>query len=388
MEFSLTDEQVAFKNSVFKFSQNEILPYMEEYEQRGEFCRPAWEKIAEFGLPALPFPEKYGGHEADVLTTCLAYEALTHGGADGGTCLTLEAHTVLCGIPIWKLGTDAQKDKYLPKITSGEWLGGFAITEPNAGSDASGVQTTAVKDGDKYILNGTKIFITNGPVGNVFVVIAVTNKEAGQFGISAFLVEKDFPGFSVGKKLDKMGYRTSATSELVFEDCEVPAENLLGQEGFGFITVGKSILEYERSCLLAELLGRYERTLDICVQYAKDRHQFGRPIASFQAIQRKLAMMRIWLDTCRLAIYRVATMKDKEQSAMLEACTAKLFNTEIGVRISEEAVQIHGGYGYMKEYEVERTYRDAKVGTIGAGTSEVQRSIISRMILDCKKGGR
>jgi len=387
MDFLLTEEQVAFRKSVFNFAKNEIAPYMEEYELKGEFCWPAWKKMAEFGMMGLPFPEAYGGANAGVLTTCLGMEALAHGRADAGTCLAWGAHTILCGVPIWLLGTEEHKQKYLTKLITSEWVGGFGLTEPGAGSDAAGVKTTAVKKGDKYILNGTKMFITNGPIGKIFVVIAVTDKSAGHLGISAFLVESEFPGFSVGKELNKMGNRTSTTSELIFEDCEVPAANLLGPEGMGFVLVGKTILEYERSCLLAAGLGGMEFALDTSIKYAKERCQFGKPIASFQAIQRKLADMKIGIEGSRQALYRVASMKDSNIPAMLEASTVKLYMSEAGLRVSDHGVQIHGGYGYMKEYPVERHYRDAKLGTIGAGTSEVQRMIISKSILNPKKKG-
>ncbi|MEW6202501.1 MAG: acyl-CoA dehydrogenase family protein [bacterium] len=387
MDFALTEEQTAFRKSCFNFARNEIYPMMEEYELKGEFCLPAWKKMAEFGMMGLPFPPEYGGSGADVLTTLIGIEGLAHGGADAGTCLSWGAHTILCGVPIWLLGTEGQKEKYLPNIASGEWIGGFALTEPNAGSDAASVQTTAVKKGDKYILNGTKMFITNGPIGKVFVVIAVTDKSAGHFGISAFIVENGFPGFSVGKELNKMGNRTSTTSELIFDNCEVPAENLLGPEGYGFITVGKTILEWERSCLLAAGLGGLQAGLELCIKYAKERRQFGRPIAEFQAIQHKLVDMKIAIEASRLLIYKVAWMKDNDIPAMMEASIAKLFISEVGMRSAEDAVQIHGGYGYMKEYPVEHGFRNAKLGTIGGGTSEIQRNIISRLTLNLKKGG-
>jgi hypothetical protein len=385
MDFSLTEEQLAFKDAVFKFSRNEIMPLMEEYEMKGEFPWPAWKKMAEYGMMGLPFPEEYGGSGADILTTLIGMEALGHGGAAAGLCLSWGAHTVLCGVPIWLVGTEEQKKKYLTKIASAEWIGGFGLTEPGAGSDAAGVQATAVKKGDKYILNGTKMFITNAPIGDVFIVIAVTNKEMKHLGISAFIVEKDFPGFSIGKELNKMGNRTSTTSELIFEDCEVPAGNLLGAEGYGFLQVGKTILEWERSCLLAAGVGGMEAAIETCSRYAKDRKQFGRSIAEFQAVQSKLAEMKVIQAAARRIMYKVAWMKKNEMPAMLEASIAKLFITEMGLKLADHAVQIHGGYGYMKEYPVEWGYRDAKLGTIGGGTSEIQRNIISKLILNLKK---
>jgi len=390
MEFTITDEQSAFRKSVLNFSKKEIEPMMEEYEKKSEFCRPAWNKLAEFGIMGLPFPEEYGGAGAGVLTTCLGMEALAEGGASEGLTLSWGAHSILCGIPIWLLGTEEQRQKYLTKLISAEWIGGFGLTEPNAGSDAASLKTTAVKKGDKYILNGSKMFITNGPIGNVFVVIAVTNKDAGHFGISAFIVESEFPGFSVGKELDKMGHRTSTTSELIFEDCEVPAENLIGQEGMGFVMVGKTTLVWGRTVLLAAGIGSIQHALDESVRYSQERHQFNRPICKFPAIQHKLADMKMLVEGSRMALYRAAWMKDQGIPAMLEASICKLFMSESGLKICDNAVQIHGGYGYMREYPVERHYRDTKLGTIGAGTSEVQRQIISKMILNPKKakGGK
>ena len=391
MDFSFSEEQLMFRESALKFARNELMPITDEYELRGEFPWPAWKKMAGFGMMGLPFPEEYGGSGADILTTLLGMEAMGAGGVASGLTLSWGAHTVLCGVPIWLVGSPEQKEKYLPGIISGEKIGGFGLTEPNAGSDAAGVQTTAVKKGDKYILNGTKMFITNGPIGDQFIVIASTNKALKHLGISAFIVEKDFPGFKVGKELNKMGNLTSTTSELIFEDCEVPAENLLGHEGVGFIEVGKTILEWERSCLLAAGVGGMEAAIGLCAQYAKDRYQFERPIAEFQAVQSKLADMRMIHAAARRIMYKVAWMKMIDKPAMIEASIAKLFISELGLKFADHAVQIHGGYGYMREFPVERGYRDAKLGTLGGGTSEIQKNIISRLILNLKamkkKGG-
>ncbi len=388
MDFQLTEEQIAFRKSVEKFARKEIEPLTTEAERNSEFSFEAWKKMADFGMMGLPFPEQYGGSEAGVLTTCLGMEALGRAGVDAGTTMAWGASQILCGIPIWLLGTDEQKEKYLPKMITGEWIGCMGLTEPGAGSDAASMKTTAVKKGDKYIMNGSKMFITNAPIAHHCVVMAVTDKEAGHFGISAFIVETDFPGFSTGKDLDKMGNRASVTSELIFEDCEIPEENLLGQLGFGFIGVGKTILEWERSCLIAAGVGGMQYAVEICTKYALERHQFGKPIAHFQAIKHKIADMKVWSQAARLLLYRVAWMKDNDQPAMVEACMNKLMCSELGMRLCEEAVQIHGGYGYMKEYPVERGFRDAKLGTIGAGTSEVQRMIISKAIMNLKRGGK
>jgi alkylation response protein AidB-like acyl-CoA dehydrogenase len=337
--------------------------------------------MSEMSLLGLPFPEKYGGSEATPLATCIAMEAMSSAGVDAGTPLAWGAHMILCGVPIWLLGTEAQKEKYLPKICSGEWIGAFGLTEPGSGSDAAAMKTTAQRRGDRWILNGSKMFITNAPVADLFIVFAATDKSARNRGISTFIIERGFPGFSVGRDLVKMGNRTSVTSELVFDNCEVPDENLLGPENLGFLAVGKETLEWERSCMIAPIIGGMQYMLECCTAYAKERHQFGRPIADFQAIQHKLADMKIALEGSRLLIYRVAWLKQQGKRAMLEAAIAKLWATEAAIRVSYDAVQIFGGYGYIHDYPAERFYRDARLGTIGAGTSEVQRMIIANELL-------
>jgi alkylation response protein AidB-like acyl-CoA dehydrogenase len=376
MNFTIPDEYIQFRDSVYQFAKVRIAPRAEELDLKGEFGWQNWRDMAEMGLLGLPFPEAYGGSNASPLATCLAMEAMAHAGVDSGTTLSWGAHTILCGLPICLLGTPPQKERYLPKIASGEWIGGFGLTEPEAGSDAASLKTTAVKKGDRWILNGSKMFITNGPIGHVFVVFAATDKSAGNKGISAFIVEKEFPGFSVGKELKKLGNRTSPTSELAFDNCEVPDENLLGPLDRGFLAVGKETLEWERSCMIAPIVGGIEFLLEQCTEYAKNRKQFGQPIGQFQAIQHKLADMKVALEASRLLVYRVAWLKERGQSAMLEASITKLFVTEQMVKVANDAVQIFGGYGYIHEYPVERAYRDAKLGTIGAGTSEVQKMVI------------
>ncbi len=385
MEFSLTDEQRMFYDEVYKFTLNElVLPTEEyyEYDHNQKFIWKNWKKMAEYGLLGLPFPEEYGGSGASALTTCLAMEAAGRAGLDAGTLLAWGAHTILCGVPIWKLGTEEQKRKYLPGICSGETIGGFGLTEPDAGSDAASVRTFAKKVDGGWVLNGTKMFITNGPIGSVFVVIARTDKEKKAFGISAFIVEKDFEGFSVGKELDKLGNRTSTTSELIFEDCFVPKENLLGPENMGFVIVAKLILGWERSCLIAPAVGGIGAGMEVAAKYAQQRRQFKRPIAEFQAIQHKLADMKVAYEAGRQLIYRVATMLDQEEESLLDAAIAKEFITRASIKSAAETVQIHGGYGYMREYLVERGIRDSKLASIGGGTSEIQLSIIARALMD------
>jgi butyryl-CoA dehydrogenase len=385
MEFSFTDEQKAFKDQVLKFSQKELAPLAEEADWKAEFCWEAWRKIGGFGLLGITYPEAYGGSGADVVTACLAGEAVAKGGAEGGLCLAWGAHTYLCGDTIVRHGTEDQKKKYVPPLASGEWVGAMGLTEPGAGSDAASVRTTAVRKGDSYYLNGTKMFITNGPIADVMVIIAVTDKEKKGAGISAFIVEKNYRGFSVGRELKKMGVRASTTGELVFDDCPVPAENILRREGDGFL-IALGTVEWDRSTLLAPSLGGMEYALEACVSYAKERRQFDRPIASFQAIQHKLADMKVVIEAMRLLIYRVAWLKDQGKGINpVEAAVAKLFVGELAMKAAHDAVQIHGGYGFMHEYPVERLYRDTRLGSIGGGTSEIMRLIIARSIFAAGK---
>jgi len=385
MDFRFSDEQKAFKDQVLKFSQKELAPLAEEADWKAEFCWEAWKKMGGFGLLGITFPEAYGRSGADVVTACLAGEAVAQGGAEGGLCLAWGAHTYLCGDTILRHGTEEQKKKYVPDLASGEWVGAMGLTEPGAGSDAASVRTTAVRKGDYYYLNGTKMFITNGPIADVMVVIAVTDKEKKGAGISAFIVEKNYAGFSVGRELKKMGVRASTTGELVFDDCPVPAENILRREGEGFL-IALGTVEWDRSTLLAPSLGGLEYALEACVSYAKERRQFDRPIASFQAIQHKLADMKVIIEAMRLLIYRVAWLKDQGKGINpVEAAVAKLYVGELGMKAAHDAVQIHGGYGFMHEYPVERLYRDTRLGSIGGGTSEIMRLIIARSIFAAGK---
>ncbi|MBZ0274460.1 acyl-CoA dehydrogenase family protein [bacterium] len=380
MDFRLTDEQRAFHDAVVRFSREKIAPRTEEFEGASRFDRDAFSMMGEFGLLGLHYPETYGGQGADVLTSVLAGEAMGYGGADMGLCLSWGAHTYLCGDTILQHGTDAQREKYLPKLASGEWIGCMGLTEPGAGSDAAGIRTVARRDGDAWVLNGSKMFITNAPIADVAVVYASTDPTSGHAGVSCFIVEKGTPGFTPGKPMKKMGFRASPTSEIFFEDCRIPAENLLGMEGAGFLMVLQT-LEWDRSALLAPGVGSARRGLEICADYALTRTQFDRPIADFQAIQHKLADMRMYVNAGRLLIHRVAWNKDQGRALNhMEAAIAKLYIADEGVRMASEAVQIHGGYGYIHEYPVERGFRDAKLGQIGGGTSEIQHLIIARML--------
>lgn len=380
MDFAFTEEQLIFRRAVYDYAVKHVAPYAEEADARGEFSFAAWKKLGEFGLLGLHYPAMYGGQEADVLTACLASEALGEAGVDGGLMLALGAHTYLCGDTILRNGTEEQKRRYLPMLASGEWIGCMGLTEPGAGSDAASIATTAVRKGDHFVLNGTKMFITNAPYAQVAVIFAVTDKAAGHFGMSAFVVEKDTPGFAAGKKLNKLGVRSSATSELILDDVMVPAENMLGQEGEGFL-IALGALEWDRSALLAPLVGSMQKALNDSARYVQDRRQFGRPVADFQAVQRKIADIKVYVEAARMLVYRIAWNKDQGRPLNhLEASVAKLFVGDWGMQAASEAVQLHGGYGYIHEFPVERVFRDAKLAQIGGGTSEVQRMVIARML--------
>ena len=381
MNFGLTDEQLAFRDAVERFGRDVLVPnWSAEADANNVFLTASWKAMGDFGILGLPFPEEYGGSGTGAVDTCLAGEALGRAGVDAGTTLSMGAHTILCGVPIWKLGTEEQKRRYLPGLSSGDLIGGFCLTEPGSGSDAAGMKTRAVRDGEHWVINGSKTWITNGPVGDVFVVTAVTDPEATPkaFGISTFLIEAGTPGFRVGKKLDKLGCRTSPTSELYFDDMRVPASAMLGPLNMGFALVGKLILGWERTCLMSPALGGLWHGLATASRYMHEREQFGRPLAKFQALQEKIADMRVAYEVSWGLLYRVADLLDRDEPVMVEAAIVKTFLSEASVKMAEEVIQIHGGYGYSKEYLVERAWRDSKVGTIGAGTSEVQRGIIAR----------
>lgn len=378
MNFTLSDEQLAFREAVYRFAVEHVRPSVESRDAESRWDPAVWSKMAEMGLLGLPFPEEYGGQGAGCLDTVLATEAFAEGSTDGGLTLAWGAHSIIGSMPIVLCGTEEQKRRYLPQLASGRMIAGLALTEPGSGSDAAGsMLTRAEKKGDRYILNGSKTFITNGPIGDLFTVMAVTQKSRGPMGISVFLVERGFPGFRVGKHLKKMGMRTSTTSELFFEDVEVPEENLLSQVNSGFLRVGKATLEWERTVLVAGALGSLQYMIDEAVRYAKQREQFGVPIIRFQAIQEKIARARIALDTARLLVYRSAILKDRGKTAPLESSVGKVYATEAVIRSAYELGQVFGGYCFLSEYPIERMYRDARLSTIGGGTSEVMRSIIA-----------
>jgi hypothetical protein len=376
--FVLTEDQEQLRREVREFAAREIAPHVSKWDEAAEFPLGVMKKLGAMGLLGIIFPPEFGGAGLGYVDYALVLEELS--AVDGSVGLTVAAHNSLGTNHIFLAGNEAQKKKYVPRLASGEWLAAWALTEPGSGSDAGSARTRAVKSGDRYILNGNKTFITNGRYADVAVVIAVTDKDKGAHGLSAFIVEKDTKGFRPGKKENKLGLRASDTSELIFEDCEVPAENLLGQEGNGFVDAMR-VLDGGRISIAALSLGIGRGALDAALKYVKERRQFGKSIAEFQGIQWKLADMATELDAARLLTQRAAVLKDAGRKVTRESSMAKLFASEVAVNICGEAVQLFGGYGFIKDYPVEKYYRDVKLCTIGEGTSEIQRMVISREIL-------
>jgi alkylation response protein AidB-like acyl-CoA dehydrogenase len=377
LDFAWNEEQAAFRKEVLRFAREELKDDVIARDHNEEFSRPLWEKCAKFGIQGLPIPVEYGGGGADILTTVCALEALGYGCHDNGLLFSINAHMWSSEIPIWNFGTEAQKKKYLPGLVSGG-LGLHAMTEPGSGSDAYSLKTRAERKGDRYVLNGSKTFSSNAPNADVTIVFANLDPTRGPNGVTAFLVDKGTPGFTVGRKLHKMGLRTSPMAEIALQDCEIPVENLLGKE-FGGQAVFTSSMEWERICILASHLGAMQRIMETCVKYAKERKQFGEPIGKFPAIANKIADMDVRLETGRLVLYKAAWMKSQGRHPLREASIAKLYVSEACVKSCLDAIQLHGGYGYMTEYELERELRDAIAGTIYSGTSEVHRVIIANM---------
>lgn len=387
VDFTISAEQDSLYQGAKEFGARQVRPSVLERDKNERWDDGLWKKMAAAGLIGAPFPEEYGGTGLSCFETCLVKEGFTYGAHDGGVALAWGASSILCGVPIWKLGTEEQKQKYLPKMCAGDWIGAFCLSESGSGSDAASMKTRAVKKGDRYILNGTKMWITNGPIANHFIVTAVTEPEAKAFGISTFIVDKSFAGFKVGQHIEKMGMNTSMTSEIVFEDCEVPEENLLGDINAGFVVTAKLILGWERSTLLAPALGGQRANYEAASQYANERVQFNRPISKFQAIRHMIADMKIRYEIGRNLIHRVACHLDAHSGAddappLLEAAIAKVQTSEASQKTARDTIQVLGGVGFTKEYHVERSLRDSMVGTIGAGTSEIQRSIIARSVLE------
>ena len=377
MKFELTDEQKLFKKTVRTFAEKELKPLASKIDKEEYFSWDLYKKMGKMGLMSMTIPKKYGGAGIDRICYMIALEEISR--VCGSTGITVEAHNSLGVGHIYEKGTEAQRKKYLPKLVNGNAIAAWALTEPNAGSDAASLQTTAVYDGDSWVLNGTKQFITSGDKAEVVTVMAKTDKTLGAKGISAFIVEKDTPGFKVGQLEDKLGLRGSSTAELIFENCRTPKENLLGEKGMGFIGA-MTILDRGRTAIGAMSVGIAQGALDASLEYAKQRIQFGKPIGKNQAIQWMIADMATQIDAARLLVYRAAFLEDKGLPFSKEASMAKLFASEIAMKATRDAMQIHGGNGYMRDLPLERFYRDVKLCQIGEGTSEVQRMIIAKQL--------
>lgn len=374
MNYQLSKEQEFVRKMVRKFAEEEVAPIAADIDKEHRFPVETVEKMGRFGMMGVPIPKEYGGAGGDNISYAITVEELSR--ACGSTGVICSAHTSLCAWPILAYGTEEQKQKYLVPLAKGEHLGAFGLTEPNAGSDAGGQQTRAVDMGDHWELNGAKVFITNGGFSDTYIVMAMTDKKKGTRGISAFIVEKDFPGFSIGKTEDKLGICASSTTELVFQNCIVPKENLLGKIGDGF-KIAMSTLDGGRIGIASQALGIAQGAFDETVEYMKARKQFGRSLSKFQALQFEMADMKTRLEAARLLIYRAADMKDKGLRYSSDAAMAKLFAAETAMHVTTKAVQFHGGYGYIKDYPVERMMRDAKITEIYEGTSEVQKLVIA-----------
>ena len=382
MDFTFTEEQQQLRRSVREFAQGEIAPHVMEWDEASHFPIEIMPKLGEMGLLGVIFPEEYGGAGLGYIEYVIAIEELAR--VDGSIGLIVAAHNSLCSNHIFKFGTEAQKKKYLSPLASGKKIGAWSLTEPEAGSDAGGTRTTARRDGSFWVLNGAKTFTTNGHYADFCVAMAVTDKSKGSHGISAFILEKGMTGFKPGKKENKLGMRASDTSEVIFSDCRVPAENLLGPEGEGF-TGSLKILDGGRISIAALALGMAQGALDAAVSYAKQRKQFGQAISEFQAIQFKLADMATEVEAARLLVYQAAWLADRKDVRFTrESSMAKLYAGEVACRICDEGVQIHGGYGFIKDYPAEKFYRDVKLCTIGEGTSEIQKLVIARQLLGKK----
>jgi alkylation response protein AidB-like acyl-CoA dehydrogenase len=378
LDFCLSEEQQLLKNTVRDFAETELRPHSREWDEKQEFPREIFAQLGELGLMGVVWPQEYGGSGMSTLDYAIVIEELSR--VDAGVALSVAAHNSLCSGHIHLAGSEQQKRKYLMPLAQGKKVGCWGLTENSAGSDAGGTKTTAVRDGSDWVLNGSKTFITNGRVADTAVLMAVSDRSKGKKGISAFIVERGTKGFRAGKKEDKLGVRSSDTSELVLEDCRVPGENLLGREGHGFVDTLR-ILDRGRIGIGAWSLGIGQAALEAAMAYAKDRSQFGHAIAEFQAVQFKIADMSTQVAAARLLVHRAAALRDAGKEHTVESSQAKLFASEMSVQVALEAIQIHGGYGFVKEYPVERFLRDSKLGTIGEGTSEIQRLVIARELL-------
>jgi alkylation response protein AidB-like acyl-CoA dehydrogenase len=380
MDFALTEEQQILRESIIRFAQQALNEGVSQRDRDQIFPRELWRRCGEMGIQGLPVPEQYGGSGLDALSTVIALEALGYGCHDGGLVFSLCAHLLSCVVPLWKYGSEAQKRQYLPGLCNGTLIGVHAMSEPGSGSDAFSLLTKAELDGEGFRITGTKTFISNGPIADLVIVFAVTDPAKGYYGgVSAFLVENGTPGFRAGRQFEKMGLRTSPLGELVFEDLYLPREAVLSGVGAG-ATIFTDAMNWERTCLFASHVGTIERLLEQSIEYARTRSQFGQPIGKFQAISHRVADMKVQLEAARLLTYKAAWRLDREKNVSLDASIAKLFVSESLVKAALDTLQIHGGYGYMAEYQVERALRDAVGSTIYSGTSEMQRNIIARWL--------
>lgn len=379
MDFSWTEEQRKYKQAVIEFAHKELNEGLIDRDRQGELGRQNWKKCARMGILGLAIPEEYGGSGTDIMTTMLVMEGLGYGCRDNGLIFAMNAQMWSVQHPILTFGSEAQKQKYVPGMCSGELIGAHGMTEPDSGSDAYSLRTRAERVGEGYRLNGTKMFVTNAPIADVALIFATVNPAKGLGGVTAFLVEKGTPGFRVGRDIEKMGLRTSPMGELILEDCILPVESRLGAEGAGS-AIFNSSMEWERSCILGSHIGAMERQLEECIRYVRERRQFGQAIGKFQSVANRIADMQVRLETARLLLYKVAWLKQAGKPAVMEAAMAKLYLSESFVQSSLDAIRTHGGYGYMTELGVERDLRDAVGGTLYSGTSDIQRMIISRWL--------
>jgi hypothetical protein len=378
MDFQFTEEQEQLRRTVRKFAESEIRPHVMEWDEKSEFPLSTIKELGKLGIMGMIFPPEYSGAGLGYIEYVTAIEELSR--VDGSIGIIIAAHNSLCSNHLFLAGNEEQRRKYIPKLATGEFIGAWGLTEPGSGSDAGSARMTAVRRGKNWVLNGTKTFITNGHYADVSVIIAVTDRTTATHGLSAFVVEKDTKGFRPGKKENKLGLRASDTAELIFEDCVIPAENLVGKEGDGFIDAMR-VLDGGRISIAALSLGIAQGAFEAALKYSKERKQFGRPISDFQAIQWKLTDMATEIDAARLLTLRAASMKDAGMKTTQESSMAKLYASEVAVRCANEGVQIHGGYGFIKDYPAEKYYRDVKLCTIGEGTSEIQRLVIARQLL-------
>ena len=377
MDFELTDEQRALRESIVEFARRELDDDVLQHDRAGTFRRDAWQKCADMGLPGLPVPVEFGGAGADATTTIVALEALGYGCSDNGLIFSLNAQMWACETPIVRFGTDEQKRRYLPGLCDGSLIAAHGMSEPGSGSDAFALTTSATKTESGYVLDGTKTFVTNAPESDLYIVFATIDRALGFAGVTAFVVERDTPGLTVGQPLSKMGLRTSPMSELFFESCSIPESSVLGRPGAGWAVFNAS-MTWERSCILASTVGTTERLLERSIAHAQERTQFGKPIGSFQQVAHRLVDMKLRLETARLLLYRVGWLLDRGRSVTLESALAKIYLSDCYVRSSLDALRVHGGYGYMSEYELEREVRDSIGSLLYSGTTEIQYDIAAK----------